>query len=190
MILLLIVMGFLLFITSFVQSFNISYEVSIDGSVGGQRMVTSDSMVTNYTNISYNENNFNDFKTNSIYNNSEVVHQSVLMIPLMLPHMRLLLELCLGISAVCLTIHLIVYGFVPKLRNTPGKCLMSLSLSLLTAAITFIVSLHIVPSTTGALCISVAIIRLYSFLGKPYAQEFCREIIFVTTIYDSMFIIG
>lgn len=94
------------------------------------------------------------------------MHQSVLMIPLMLPHMRLLLELCLGISSVCLTMHLLVYGFVPKLRNTPGKCLMSLSLSLLIAAITFVASLHMIPSPTDGFCVTVAIVRLYSFLGK------------------------
>ncbi|XP_054157146.1 probable G-protein coupled receptor Mth-like 3 [Oppia nitens] len=115
--------------------------------------------INNSTSSSGSGNNNNDIS------GDEPVHQIVLMVPLMLPHMRLMLELCLGISCICLTMHLLVYGFVPKLRNTPGKCLMSLSLALLSGAVFFVLSLHIEPSPTSSLCISVAIIRLYSFLA-------------------------
>ncbi len=98
----------------------------------------------------------------SDYNNKN--HKSI---PIMFPtHQQLLLEYCMTISAICLAMHLIVYSFVPKLRNTPGKCLMSLSLSLLLAAIMFIMSFHIDASPNNFLCLSVALIRLYSFLGK------------------------
>jgi hypothetical protein len=76
-------------------------------------------------------------------------------IPIMFPtHQQLLLEYCMSISAICLAMHLIVYSFVPKLRNTPGKCLMSLSLSLLLAAIMFIMSFHIDASPHNFVCLS------------------------------------
>src|SRR5690349_19896737 len=81
-------------------------------------------------------------------------------------HQQLLLEYCMFISAICLTMNLIVYSFVPKLRNTPGKCLMSLSLSLLLVIITYLVSFHIEVSPVSIPCVSTALLRLYSFLCK------------------------
>ena len=81
-------------------------------------------------------------------------------------HQQLLLECCMCISAVCLTMNLMVYSFVPKLRNTPGKCLMSLSLSLLLVIVTYLVSFHIEVSPVSIACVSTALIRLYSFLCK------------------------
>ena len=79
-------------------------------------------------------------------------------------HQQLLLECCMCISAICLTMNLVVYSLVPKLRNTPGKCLMSLSLSLLLAIITYLISFHIEVSPVSVSCISTALIRLYSYL--------------------------
>lgn len=81
-------------------------------------------------------------------------------------HQQLLLECCMCISAICLIMNLIVYSMVPKLRNTPGKCLMSLSLSLLLAIVTYLVSFHIEVSPFSMSCISTALIRLYSYLCK------------------------
>ena len=81
-------------------------------------------------------------------------------------HQQLLLEYCMCISAICLTMNLIVYSFVPKLRNTPGKCLMSLSFSLLLVIITYLVSFHIEVSPVSIPCIASALLRLYSFLCK------------------------
>jgi hypothetical protein len=113
-------------------------------------------------------------KDNESLNNIEAINynnknnnKNYKSIPIMFPtHQQLLLEYCMSISAICLAMHLIVYSFVPKLRNTPGKCLMSLSLSLLLAAIMFIMSFHIDASPHNFVCLSVALIRLYSFLGK------------------------
>lgn len=87
-------------------------------------------------------------------------------IPIIFPsHQQLLLEFCMCISAICLIIHLLVYSIVPKLRNLPGKCLMSLSLALLLASISFIASFHIEPFPHSVTCISIGLMRHYSFLG-------------------------
>ena len=156
-------MELIIFFNSFVQNLNSSSsELTVE--LNSEPLDSGDSLMANGSDAS-DANDTSDVAKRVDYDDT-FMQQSVLMIPLMLPHMRLLLELCLGISAVCLIMHLIVYGFVPKLRNTPGKCLMSLSVSLLAASITFVASLHIPPSPTDAFCVTIAITRLYTFLGN------------------------
>ena len=84
---------------------------------------------------------------------------------LFLPKQQLLLESCLIISLICLLIHLLVYSFVPKLRNLPGKCLMSLSFALFLTASSYIVSFNVQVSPDNLFCLSSALIRLYSLLA-------------------------
>ena len=84
---------------------------------------------------------------------------------LFLPKQQLLLESCLVISLICLLIHLTVYSFVPKLRNLPGKCLMSLSFALFLTASSYIVSFNVQISPDNLFCLFSALIRLYSLLA-------------------------
>ncbi|XP_069189060.1 adhesion G-protein coupled receptor D1-like [Procambarus clarkii] len=69
----------------------------------------------------------------------------------------------LGLSCLCLLLHLAVFLLLPRLRNLPGKCLASLCLSLLTAYTIFILSTFLEPKTTG--CYISAVIMYYSFLA-------------------------
>jgi hypothetical protein len=79
---------------------------------------------------------------------------------------QLLLEFCSCLSIVSLMMHLLVYAFLPQLRTIPGKCLMSLSFSLLMVKTTFLIQSHIENSQNSVLCISSALFRLYVFLGE------------------------
>ncbi|XP_069172579.1 G-protein coupled receptor Mth2-like [Procambarus clarkii] len=69
----------------------------------------------------------------------------------------------LGLSCLCLLLHLAAFLLLPRLRNLPGKCLASLCLSLLTAYTIFIFSTYLEPKTTG--CYISAVIMYYSFLA-------------------------
>nr|XP_045589704.1 uncharacterized protein LOC123751662 [Procambarus clarkii] len=70
----------------------------------------------------------------------------------------------LGLSCLCLLLHLAAFLLVPRLRNLPGKSLASLCLSLLTAYTIFIFSTFIKPRTTG--CYISGVIMYYSFLAS------------------------
>ncbi|KAK2166887.1 hypothetical protein LSH36_34g08015 [Paralvinella palmiformis] len=71
------------------------------------------------------------------------------------------------ISIVALTLTIVVYSWQPKIRNLAGKCVISLSVSLLTAQLLFLigVSFHVFdsPSTAGA-CLFFAIATHTAFL--------------------------
>ncbi|XP_069190839.1 uncharacterized protein [Procambarus clarkii] len=69
----------------------------------------------------------------------------------------------LGLSCLCLLLHLAAFLLVPHLRNLPGMCLACLCLSLLTAYTIFIFSTFLEPKTTG--CYISAVIMYYSFLA-------------------------
>lgn len=70
----------------------------------------------------------------------------------------------LGLSCVCLTLHLITFLLVTHLRNLPGKNLACLCLSLLAAYITFMCSTYAQPNTT--LCYAQAAAIYYTFLAS------------------------
>nr|XP_045590677.1 uncharacterized protein LOC123752697 [Procambarus clarkii] len=70
----------------------------------------------------------------------------------------------LGLSCLCLLLHLAAFLLVPRLRNLPGKSLASLCLSLLTAYIIFIFSTFLKPTTTG--CYISAVLMYYFFLAS------------------------
>lgn len=68
-------------------------------------------------------------------------------------------------SMVSFLIQLLVYGFVPKLQNLPGKCLMSLSLSLLATNLFLIISYNIETSRDNIYCVLVGIGKHYFILA-------------------------
>nr|XP_045615520.1 uncharacterized protein LOC123768776 [Procambarus clarkii] len=70
----------------------------------------------------------------------------------------------LGLSCLCLLLHLAAFFLVPRLRNLPGKSLASLCLSLLTAYTIFIFSTFLKPRTIG--CYISAVFMYYSFLAS------------------------
>ncbi|XP_069168763.1 uncharacterized protein [Procambarus clarkii] len=69
----------------------------------------------------------------------------------------------LGLSCLCLLLHLAIFLLLSRLRNLPGKCLASLCLSLLTAYTIFILNTFLEPWTTG--CYISAVLMYYSFLA-------------------------
>jgi hypothetical protein len=77
----------------------------------------------------------------------------------------LLTGISLYISIVCLIIHLLVYAILPKLRNLPGKNLVSLSSSLLIAHISF-VTLPYLEANRRIGCVLCAITIHYSYLAS------------------------
>lgn len=72
----------------------------------------------------------------------------------------------LGISMVCLVLHLIAFVLVPDLRNIPGYCMASLCASLLCGYISFLVGFdeHIIDS--GGPCIAAAVSTHFFFLSS------------------------
>jgi len=128
------------------------------------KLILSLMNLTHRLNISWikEDESKNNIYVNSSENYIDNDRDSIPMFPI---EQQMLLEYCMIISSICLVLHLIVYSFVPKLRNTPGKCLMSLSISLLIVKLTFLVSFHIKQSPHSILCILLSIARLYSHLG-------------------------
>ncbi|KAG1670726.1 Adhesion G protein-coupled receptor L3 [Nymphon striatum] len=86
-------------------------------------------------------------------------------------------EICLYISTVCLMLHLISYVLIPKLRNLPGKNLMSLSVSLLLAQSTFIYGINKISNPvvckTVAACLHFFFLA-YFFWLNVMAIDICR----------------
>ncbi|CAG2163235.1 unnamed protein product, partial [Oppiella nova] len=72
--------------------------------------------------------------------------------------------ICMTASIVSFIIQLSVYGFVPKLQSLPGKCLMSLSLSLLATNLFLILSYNTETSRENIFCVIVGIGRHYFIL--------------------------
>jgi hypothetical protein len=77
----------------------------------------------------------------------------------------LLTGISLYTSIVCLIIHLLVYAILPKLRNLPGKNLVSLSSSLLIAHISFVTLSHLEANRRIG-CVLNAITIHYSYLAS------------------------
>ena len=77
----------------------------------------------------------------------------------------LILKLCICLSIVCLILNLIVYSFVPRLRNVPGKCLMSLCCAKISANLCFLSSQFVYNREFRyTLCRVIAILRHYFIL--------------------------
>ena len=81
---------------------------------------------------------------------------------------KILIQICLIISIICLTLNLIVYSIIPQLRNVPGKCLMFICVTLIFKLLAYIVSFHIEVDPNNKICFSVAVIRFYGMLAAVF----------------------
>ncbi|XP_071546839.1 uncharacterized protein [Panulirus ornatus] len=70
----------------------------------------------------------------------------------------------LGLSCVCLLLHLAVFLLVPDFRNLSGKNLASLCLALVASYATFIANVFVKPDQTG--CVILAAAMYYFFLSS------------------------
>ncbi|KAI1285474.1 G-protein coupled receptor Mth [Halotydeus destructor] len=91
----------------------------------------------------------------------------------------LLSQLLLSISIAGLTLHLLTCAVVKKLRNLPGKLLMSLCISLLCGQLSFLLSPMVQPFTTN--CKLVAILSHYFF-----AASFCWSTVLAVDVYRTL----
>lgn len=78
---------------------------------------------------------------------------------------RYLSDICLSVSVVCLVFHILVHCAIPKLRNLPGKNLLSLSCALLLAQFLFLAVIDARESVGHALCLSLGALSHWSYLA-------------------------
>ena len=77
----------------------------------------------------------------------------------------LILKLCIYLSIVCLLLQITVYSIVPRLRNVPGKCLMSLCSAKINANLCFLFSQMVYNRDFKYwICRGIAILRHYFIL--------------------------
>lgn len=55
---------------------------------------------------------------------------------------RIVSDVCLSISVVCLAVHIVIFSTLPSMRNLPGKNLLSLSCSLFFAHLLFLLGIN------------------------------------------------
>lgn len=78
---------------------------------------------------------------------------------------RFLSDICLGISIVCLAIHIGIHLVLPKLRNLPGKNLLSLSCALFLAQLLFLTAIGARMELGYELCAALAVLTHWSYLA-------------------------
>ena len=79
------------------------------------------------------------------------------------PHMGYVTIICLGISILCLSLHITASFISVELQNLSGKNLLSLSFSLLGSYITFIAAMFMGGT---ALCSTVAVVMYFFFMAS------------------------
>jgi hypothetical protein len=72
--------------------------------------------------------------------------------------------ICTSISLVCLAIFIIAFCLIPSLHNLPGKCLLSLSISIFIGQLIFILTSDLIQYPT--LCLTSAILIHYFYLSS------------------------
>ena len=92
---------------------------------------------------------------------------------------RLLSDICLTISLVCLALHIGIHLLVPKLRNLPGKILLSLSCCLFIGQLLFLTSVGALDMIGYGPCAALAAIIHWSILAAFFwmnvmAFDICR----------------
>ena len=83
------------------------------------------------------------------------------------------------ISIICLIVVFVIYMMFPSLRNTPGKCVVSLVVALLLAQLSFLLGGPL--GTYPAVCISLGVLTHYFYLGSFFWMN-----ILSTSIYHSV----
>ena len=71
---------------------------------------------------------------------------------------------CLGISVACLALHIIIHSLIPKLRNLPGKILLSLCCALFGAQLLFLTASK--KTELGQVCTLLAALTHWFFLAS------------------------
>ena len=108
-------------ITSFISTDNIT-------------LLGDNSIFINTTNKIYKKGNFEVYNTTTLKYCASPYYASFSIIQ------KYLTLVCLTISLTCLSLHIIIYIVLPRLRNLPGKQLLCLSISLFLAQIFFLTS--------------------------------------------------
>ena len=70
---------------------------------------------------------------------------------------------CSAISLTCLAIHIVVYSMLKRLRNVPGKNLLSLAVSLFIAQLLFLLGVN--STRVGVICVATSLAIHYFFLA-------------------------
>lgn len=81
------------------------------------------------------------------------------------PAQRYLSDLCLVISVVCLALHIAIHIALPKLRNLPGKNLLSLSCALFMAQLLFLTGMVFFEAINDKLCQTMGILVHWFYLA-------------------------
>jgi len=86
-------------------------------------------------------------------------------------------NVCLSISVICLALHIGLHLALPKLRNLPGKNLLSLSCALFVAQIIFLTCIR--STSMGRLCTFLAALTHWSYLAAFFwmnvmGYDICR----------------
>lgn len=78
---------------------------------------------------------------------------------------RFLSDICLAVSVVCLALHIAIHTALPKLRNLPGKNLLSLSCALFTAQLLFLMGIGLREVVGYGLCAAMGVMTHWSYLA-------------------------
>lgn len=78
---------------------------------------------------------------------------------------RFLSDVCLTISVICLALHIIIHIVAPKLRNLPGKNLLSLSCCLFVGQLLFLTGVGAKEAVGYELCAAIGIVIHWSILA-------------------------
>ena len=95
--------------------------------------------------------------------------------------------ICLGVSIICLTAHILVAAVVPELQNLSGKNLTSLSVALLGGYVSFIALMFVDKTSIGeANCVVLAVIMYFFFMSSFFwmmviAFDVCRTLRLAST---------
>lgn len=78
---------------------------------------------------------------------------------------KYLSDTCLIVSLICLILHITIYTILPKLRNLPGKNLLSLSCALFVGQLLFLAGIRAKEEIKQELCVIVGVLIHWSYLS-------------------------
>ncbi len=78
---------------------------------------------------------------------------------------RYMSDVCLVISVVCLAFHIIIHVILPKLRNLPGKNLLSLSCALFMAQLLFLTGIGLRETVGYRICATLGVLTHWFYLA-------------------------
>ena len=78
---------------------------------------------------------------------------------------RLVSDICLAISVICLAFHIGIHAALPKLRNLPGKNLLSLACALFVAQLLFLTAMGAREAVGYGCCAALGVLTHYTYLA-------------------------